>query len=174
VRFGAAIGGLAINGRDKLTIVTHPNVSAFGAWAEQLIAESTGKLGKGIIPIEGEALGSVHDYDNDRVFVYVGANLPKAAAGVEDKLRALESAGHPVIRLAMNDGFDIGEQFYHWEIATAAAGSVLEINAFDQPNVQESKDNTVALLDQFHTKGSIEELKASVSSPAFDVTFLAG
>ncbi len=80
VRFGAAIGGLARNGRDKLTIVTHPAVKAFGAWAEQLIAESTGKMGKGIVPIEGEALGVPDDYGDDRVFVYVGANLPGPAA----------------------------------------------------------------------------------------------
>ncbi len=174
LRFGAALGALALQGRDKLTIVTHPSVAAFGAWAEQLIAESTGKLGKGIIPIEGEALGPVHDYGRDRVFVYVGANLPNPAAGIEDKLHALEAAGHPVIRLAMNDCYDLGEQFYQWEIATAAAGSLLGINAFDQPNVQESKDNTVALLEQFHTKGSIDALKVDVASSAFDITYLAG
>jgi transaldolase/glucose-6-phosphate isomerase len=173
VRFGAAIGGLAVNGRDKLTIVTHPAVGAFGAWAEQLIAESTGKLGKGIIPIEGEALGQPTDYGADRVFVFVGANLPMANT-VEEKLRPLEQAGHPVIRLAMNDHYDLGEQFYLWEIATAAAGSVLEINAFDQPNVQESKDNTVALLAQFHDKGSMEEPKPDVDAAAFDVTYLDG
>ncbi len=143
VRFGAAIGGLARNGRDKLTIVTHPAVKAFGAWAEQLIAESTGKMGKGIVPIEGEPLGVPDDYGDDRVFVYVGANLPSPAAETDDKLRALEAAGHPVIRLDMNDAYDVGEQFYLWEIAVAAAGVILGIDAFDQPNVQESKDNTV-------------------------------
>ena len=174
VRFGAAIGGLALNGRDKLTIVTHPEVGAFGAWAEQLIAESTGKLGKGIIPIEGEDLGAPADYGSDRVFVYVGANLPDPAIGLDEKLRAIEAAGHPVIRLAMNDALDLGEQFYLWEIATAAAGSVLNINAFDQPNVQESKDNTVALLEQFHAKGSIDEPKASVDAPHFEIVYLSG
>jgi transaldolase/glucose-6-phosphate isomerase len=174
VRFGAAIGGFALKGRDKLTIVTHPDVAAFGAWAEQLIAESTGKLGKGIVPIEGEALGTTHDYGNDRVFVYVGANLPDPAPRTAQLLQALQDAGHPVIRLAMNDAYDIGEQFYLWEIATAAAGSVLRINAFDQPNVQESKDNTKSLLAQYAEKGSIDEPKASVESTSFDVTFLAG
>ena len=174
VRFGAAIGGYAQNGRDKLTIVTHPDVAAFGAWAEQLIAESTGKLGKGIIPIEGEALGTVHDYGNDRVFVYVGANLPDPAPETAQRLQALQDAGHPVIRLAMNDQYDIGEQFYLWEIATAAAGSVIGIDAFDQPNVQESKDNTKALLEQYHKNGSIDEPKLSVASASFDITFLAG
>ncbi len=174
VRFGAAIGGLAVTGRDKLTIVTHTDVAAFGAWAEQLIAESTGKLGKGIVPIEGEELGRPDDYGNDRVFVYVGCNLPDPAPGVDDKLAALESAGHPVIRLAMNDEYDLGEQFYLWEIATAAAGSILEINAFDQPNVQESKDNTKALLEQYQQTGKIEEPQPNVDGPSFDITLLSG
>jgi transaldolase/glucose-6-phosphate isomerase len=174
VRFGAAIGGLATRGRDKLTIVTHVAVKAFGAWAEQLIAESTGKLGKGIVPIEGEPLGDPKDYSDDRVFVYVGANLPDPEPGVDDKLRALEAAGHPVIRLAMNDRYDLGEQFYLWEIAVAAAGVILGIDAFDQPNVQESKDNTVALLAQYARNGSFDEPKADVEGPAFSVTYLSG
>jgi transaldolase / glucose-6-phosphate isomerase len=174
VQFGAAIGGLAVAGRDKLTIVTHPDVAAFGAWAEQLIAESTGKLGKGIVPIEGEALGTPDDYGNDRVFVYVGSNLPDPAPGTDAKLQALEAAGHPVIRLAMNDEYDIGEQFYLWEVATAAAGSILGINAFDQPNVQESKDNTKALLQQYHDRGTLPTLQVDVDDPQFAVTFLAG
>jgi transaldolase / glucose-6-phosphate isomerase len=174
VRFGAAIGGLAKSGRDKLTIVTHPSVKAFGAWAEQLIAESTGKKGTGIVPIEGEALGDPSDYSNDRVFVYVGSNLPDAPTGVDDKLRALEDTGHPIVRLAMNDPYDVGEQFYLWEIAVAAAGVVLEINAFDQPNVQESKDNTVALLAEYARNGKFDEPSADVEGADFDVTYLSG
>lgn len=174
VRFGAAIGGLAVNGRDKLTIVTHPAVKAFGAWAEQLIAESTGKLGKGIVPIEGETLGKPENYADDRTFVYVGANLPNPENGVDEKLRALEAAGHPIIRLDMNDSYDLGEQFYLWEIGVAAAGVILGINAFDQPNVQESKDNTVALLEQYSRNGSFDEPKAEVDGPAFSVTYLTG
>jgi transaldolase/glucose-6-phosphate isomerase len=174
VRFGAAIGGLAVKGRDKLTIVTHPSVEAFGAWAEQLIAESTGKSGKGILPVEGEPLAGPDDYGNDRVFVYVGHNLPNPANGTDDKLRALEAAGHPVIRLAMNDAYDIGEQFYLWEIATAAAGSILAIDAFDQPNVQESKDNTKALLAEYASKGSFQEPAPTVKNDALDITLLSG
>jgi transaldolase/glucose-6-phosphate isomerase len=174
VRFGAAIGGLARSGRDKLTIVTHVSVKAFGAWAEQLIAESTGKIGKGIVPIEGEPLGTPQDYSDDRTFVYVGANLPDPEPGIEEKLQALESAGHPVIRLAMNDRYDLGEQFYLWEIAVAAAGVILGINAFDQPNVQESKDNTVALLAQYARNGSFDEPKPDVQGPNFSVTYLSG
>ncbi len=174
VRFGAAIGSLGVNGRDKLTIITHPDVAAFGAWAEQLIAESTGKLGKGIVPIEGEEIGTHDVYGHDRVFVYVGSNLPDPAPGVDEKLHDLENAGHPVIRLAMNDEYDLGEQFYTWEIAVAAAGSILGINAFDQPNVQESKDNTKALLEQYAQHGSIPEPAVSVTGDRFDVTYLAG
>lgn len=173
-RLGAAFGGLATAGRDKLTIVAHPDVKAFGAWAEQLIAESTGKRGKGIVPIAGEALGDPSAYSDDRLFVYVGANLPDPQPGVDEKLRALESAGHPVIRLAMNDEYDLGEQFYLWEVAVAAAGVILGIDPFDQPNVQESKDNTVALLKEFAAKGSFDEPKPNVQSDAFDVTYLSG
>jgi transaldolase / glucose-6-phosphate isomerase len=174
VRLGAAFGGLAVKGRDKLTIVTHPDVKAFGAWAEQLIAESTGKRGKGIVPIEGESLGKPDDYSDDRLFVYVGANLPDPERGVDEKLTALEAAGHPVIRLAMNDDYDLGEQFYLWEVAVAASGVILGINAFDQPNVQESKDNTVALLKAYAQKGSFDEPTPSVQNHAFDVTYLSG
>jgi transaldolase/glucose-6-phosphate isomerase len=174
VRFGATIGGLAQNGRDKLTIITHPQVRAFGAWAEQLIAESTGKLGRGIVPIEGEPLGEPTDYSDDRVFAYVGANLPGPDPGVDDKLRALEAAGHPAIRLEMNDPYDLGEQFYLWEIAVAAAGVILGIDAFDQPNVQESKDNTVALLAEYARNGKFDEPAANVQGLDFSVTYLSG
>ncbi|MBV9148600.1 MAG: bifunctional transaldolase/phosoglucose isomerase, partial [Candidatus Eremiobacteraeota bacterium] len=174
VRFGAAIGSLAKSGRDKLTIVTHPQIEAFGAWAEQLIAESTGKLGKGIVPIEGEPLGAPSSYGDDRVFVYVGSGLPDADSATESALATLEDAGHPVIRLAMNDPYDVGEQFYLWEIATAVAGSIIGINAFDQPNVQESKDNTKALLAEKDKKGSFTEPAVNISSEALDVTFLSG
>ena len=174
VKFGAAIGALAQAGRDKLTIVTHPSVRAFGAWAEQLIAESTGKDGKGILPVEGEPLGSPEVYGADRVFVYVGESLPDPDAKTEERLRALQAAGHPVIRLAMNDTYDVGEQFYLWEIATAAAGSLLGIDAFDQPNVQESKDNTKSLLKEYAEKGTFDEPSAKVSTDAFDISFLSG
>lgn len=173
VRFGAAIGALAKQGRDKLTILTHPSVRAFGAWAEQLIAESTGKSGIGIVPVEGEPLGEVGAYGEDRVFVYVGATLP----GDDDagaRACELEAAGHPVIRLAMSDAYDIGEQFYLWEIATAAAGAVLGIDAFDQPNVQESKDNTKRLLAEYAQKGGFGEPEPRVTSSDAQIFPLAG
>ena len=176
VKFGAAIGSLAKAGRDKLTIVTHPALSAFGYWAEQLLAESTGKMGTGIVPIEGEPLGSPQVYGSDRQFVFVGDRLPNTPKDLEDKLAALEAAGHPVIRLVMDDIYDIGEQFYLWEIATAAAGSVLGIDAFDQPNVQESKDNTKRLLDELaksHQK-TFPEPKPDLTSEAAKVIAISG
>jgi transaldolase/glucose-6-phosphate isomerase len=174
VRFGAAIGALAKGGRDKLTIVAHPAVTAFGAWAEQLIAESTGKSGTGIVPIDGEAPGGDDAYGNDRVFVYVGAGLPGEPESVAPWLAALEEASHPVIRLAMSDALDIGEQFYLWEIATAAAGAVLGIDAFDQPNVQESKDNTKRLLAEFAAEGRFTEAPPAVQTPDALVFALSG
>jgi transaldolase/glucose-6-phosphate isomerase len=174
VRFGAALGALAKRGRDKLTIVTHPAVRAFGTWAEQLIAESTGKSGTGIVPVEGEPLGEPRNYGEDRLFVYVGLGLPGADADDERKLAALEAAGYPVIRLRMCDTLDLGKMFYLWEIATAAAGAVLRIDAFDQPNVQESKDHTKRLLAEFAGAGAFAEPQAAVSTELADVIPLAG
>jgi transaldolase/glucose-6-phosphate isomerase len=174
LRFGAAIGALQKKGRDKLTIVTHPKITAFGAWAEQLIAESTGKSGTGIIPIEGEPLGAPGVYGEDRVFAYVGAGLEGSDDGDEAKLDALEAAGHPIIRLRMTDVFDIGEMFYTWEVATAAAGSIIGIDAFDQPNVQESKDNTKRLIAEFTQAGKFSEPKAAFSTDDILVMPLSG
>jgi transaldolase/glucose-6-phosphate isomerase len=174
LRFGAALGSLAKNGRDKLTIFTHPAVRAFGAWAEQLVAESTGKSGKGIVPIEGEPLGAVGAYGNDRMFAYVGAGLPGDDAQTTALLDELETAGHPVMRLTMTDTLDIGEQFYTWEIATAAAGAVIGIDAFDQPNVQESKDNTKRLLEEYRTNGAFSEPQPRIHSGDLLIFPLAG
>jgi len=179
VRFGAALGALANGGRDKLTIVTHPTIAAFGAWCEQLVAESTGKLGKGIVPLENEMLGAPAAYGDDRVFVYVGDGLPDGAHGealarTHAALDALESAGHPVIRLGMSDATDIGAQFALWEIATATAGAVLGIDAFDQPNVQESKDNTKRILEEYASSGKMSEASPAVRTPNVDVVPLAG
>jgi hypothetical protein len=139
-----------------------------------LIAESTGKSGTGIIPIEGEPLGEPGVYGTDRVFVYVGLGLPGADADDEKKLDALEAAGHPVIRLRMRDTLDLGAMFYLWEIATAAAGSILQIDAFDQPNVQESKDNTKRLLAEFGTAGKFSEPAPAVTTEFANVIPLSG
>jgi transaldolase/glucose-6-phosphate isomerase len=182
VRFGAAIGTLAKRGRDKLTIVAHPALAAYGTWAEQLIAESTGKSGVGIVPVEGETLGLPAEYSDDRVFVYVGEGLPAGphipgqmdAGTIATRLEALSAAGHPVIRLSMNDTYDIGEQFALWEIATATAGAVLGIDPFDQPNVQESKDNTKRLLAQYASSGAFSEPAPRLQTEAAQVIPLAG
>jgi glucose-6-phosphate isomerase len=149
---GAVLGAAAVSGRDKCTIVCSPRVATLGMWLEQLLAESTGKDGKGIVPVEGEPLGPPDRYGSDRLFVHVkveGDHDP----GQEAALEALRAAGLPVLQLEMADRYDLGGEFLCWEVATAAAGAILGINPFDQPNVQESKDNTKAALERFVRSG---------------------
>jgi glucose-6-phosphate isomerase len=152
VALGVALGGLARSGRDKLTLVIDPEIAALGPWLEQLLAESTGKRGKGIVPVEGEPLGAPDAYDDDRVFVRIrlaGSSGPAAAADgtpADELLESLETAGHPVIRLTLGDAIDIGGEFVRWEVATAIAGAVLDVDPFDQPNVEEAKELTRRLL----------------------------
>lgn len=163
VRLGAALGELAKQGRDKVTFVTSPAISDLGAWMEQLIAESTGKEGKGIIPIDDESLGRPEVYGNDRFFAYIRyAEAPDAQQ--DAKIAALEKAGHPVVRIELADLINLGEEFFMWEIATAIAGSILGINAFDQPNVQESKDYTKSFLDDFKRTGWLPEENPIITS----------
>jgi transaldolase / glucose-6-phosphate isomerase len=144
-RLGAVLGEAALGGRDKLTFVLSPGVSSFGLWAEQLLAESTGKDGKGIVPVVGETLGAPEVYGTDRLFVAI------TLAGEEDRdtasrLEALETAGHPVVRLSIPSRAALGGEFFRWEFATAVAGAILRVNPFDQPNVAESKRNTERVL----------------------------
>ena len=149
---GLAIGTLARGGRNKLTFVIDPEIAAFGAWVEQLIAESTGKHGTGIVPIDQEPLGTMAAYSDDRVFVRIrlaGSKGPAAAADgtpADQLLGHLEAAGHPVITVRVADPIDLGGEFVRWEVATAIAGAVLGIDPFDQPNVEESKQLTRRLL----------------------------
>jgi transaldolase/glucose-6-phosphate isomerase len=145
LRLGAALGANARAGRDKLTLVLDPRLEAFGLWIEQLVAESTGKEGKGIFPVVGEELGAPADYGRDRLFVRLSLK-GRADAGVDAKLAALEAAGHPVARLELADELDLGAQFFLWEVATAAAGFFLGVDPFDQPDVQSAKDRTKDLL----------------------------
>ncbi|MGA9773143.1 MAG: bifunctional transaldolase/phosoglucose isomerase [Blastocatellia bacterium] len=152
-RLGTILGTLANAGRDKLTLSTSPDIASLGLWIEQLIAESTGKEGKGIIPIAGETLGAPSVYGNDRLFVHI--SIGPVDADTDGKLKALEAAGHPVVRRTLNDPLDLGEEFYVWELATAVAGKILGINPFDQPNVQESKDNTKRLLEEYKKNGAL-------------------
>ncbi len=135
---GAVLGEAALAGRDKLTLVLPTPLASLGYWIEQLIAESTGKEGRGIVPIEGEALAPPELYGNDRIFVAIGDH---------PALGPLESAGHPIVRIPYSDPYQLGDEFLRWEFATAVAGSVLSINPFDQPNVQEAKDTTARILD---------------------------
>ncbi len=161
-QLGAALGALARSGRNKLTLVTPEPIDSLGLWIEQLIAESTGKEGSGILPVAGERLGGPEVYGNDRVFVYLGKpGFASTESGA--RLRALVYAGHPVVVREVADPLDLGREFFLWEFATAIAGELLEINPFDQPNVQESKDNTERLLAEFEREGrfSEQELLAS-------------
>ena len=148
---GAVMGRLATQGRNKVTLIASPKVATFGYWVEQLIAESTGKEGKGIVPVEGEPVGKPAVYGDDRLFIYIrlDADPPNRA------IQALEKAGHPVVTLTLRDKLDLGGEFLRWEIATAIAGSILGIDAFDQPNVQESKDNTRKVLATFKSRGKL-------------------
>ncbi|MBI5828936.1 MAG: bifunctional transaldolase/phosoglucose isomerase, partial [Chloroflexi bacterium] len=151
---GAALGTLASAGRDKVTFVTSPVISTFGLWAEQLIAESTGKEGRGILPVALEPLMGVGDYGNDRLFAYLRLDGDDNRAP-DDHVAALERAGQPVIRLTLRDRYDLGAEFFRWEFATAIAGALLGIHPFDQPNVQESKDNTAAVLREAQATGQM-------------------
>ena len=154
VMLGIVLGTAAKTGRDKVTIITSPAISDLGAWLEQLLAESTGKQGHGIIPVDREHLASPETYGNDRVFAYLRfESAPDAAQ--DAKVAALEKAGQPVIRIAVQDTYDLGQEFFRWEIATAVAGSIIGINAFNQPDVEASKIETRKLTDRYEKSGSL-------------------
>jgi len=151
---GIILGTAASSHRDKVTIITSPDIFDLGAWLEQLLAESTGKSGKGIIPVDREQVSQPEAYGNDRVFVYVHTRHATDVA-VEAKVNALEKAGHAVVRIAMADTYDLGAEFFRWEIATAVAGAVIGINAFNQPDVEASKVATRTLTAAYEQTGSL-------------------
>lgn len=162
VQLGLILGTAANAGRDKITFFTSPATYDMGAWFEQLIAESTGKQGKGITPVDLEEIASPARYGDDRVFAYVrleGADN----ARLDDAVEKLEKAGQPVVRLAMRDVYDAAEQFFTWEIATAVAGSVIGINAFNQPDVEAAKIETRRLTEEYEKSGKLPE-----QTPIFD------
>jgi len=161
LKLGAILGACANDGRDKLTLVTDQKLSALGLWIEQLIAESTGKEGKGIVPIANEPVGKPVSYAEDRLFVSISLGSQDDQCLAE--LNELVGAGHPVVYRALNDLYDLGGDFFVWELATAFAGWRLGINPFDQPNVQESKDATRELLADFARDGSLREQPQVVS-----------
>jgi transaldolase / glucose-6-phosphate isomerase len=166
VVLGAIMGTLANRGRDKVTIITSPAIFDLGAWLEQLLAESTGKQGKGLIPVDRERLGAPDAYGNDRLFAYIrldkGAD-PKQDAAVD----ALEKAGHPVVRIALADTYDIGQEFFRWEVATAVAGSIIGIDAFNQPDVEAAKVEARKLTNEYEQKGSLPAEKPIIEDGGF-------
>jgi transaldolase/glucose-6-phosphate isomerase len=155
IRLGVTLGALATKcGRDKITVIASPALASIGAWLEQLIAESTGKHGKGLVPVDGEPLGDPDVYGDDRVFVHVRLS---GSDDLSAKLKALEAKGHPVVRITIGDSYQLGQICYLWEMAIAAAGAVIGINPFDQPDVEASKNKTRELTDQYEKSGALPE-----------------
>jgi transaldolase/glucose-6-phosphate isomerase len=164
VVLGTILGVLGNQGRDKVTIITSPGIFDLGAWLEQLIAESTGKVGKGLIPVDRESIGSPQVYGADRVFVYL--RLESGADAAQDKaVDTLEDAGQPMVRIAVEQAYNLGEEFFRWELATAVAGSILGINAFNQPDVEASKVATRALTSAYEKSGKLPD-----EAPLFEGT----
>ena len=159
---GAVMGTMARKGRDKLTLVTSPSSSSFGLWVEQLIAESTGKEGKGIIPIAGEPQVAPELYGDDRLFVYMRLGQDYNSE-TDDAIQQIESSGQPVVRLDLRDKYDLGAEFFRWEFATSVAGAILGINPFDQPNVQAAKDMTEKVLGQYQASGRLPQIGATMT-----------
>lgn len=154
VALGVVIGEAALAGRDKLTILASPGISPLGAWLEQLVAESTGKNGTAVIPVDLEPEGDPSTYGADRLFVYVRlASAPDAAQ--DTFVEQLNLAGQPVVQIDVRDAYTLGQEFFRWEIATAVAGAVLGINPFDQPDVEASKIKTRVLTDAFEQEGAL-------------------
>jgi transaldolase / glucose-6-phosphate isomerase len=154
VILGTILGVAANHGRDKLTIITSPGIFDLGAWLEQLIAESTGKIGKGIIPVDRETLAKPAAYGSDRVFAYLRLTS-KPNKSQDAAVAALEKAGHPVVRIALSNVYSLGQEFFRWEIATAVAGSIIGINAFNQPDVEASKVETRKLTSEYEMTGKL-------------------
>ena len=154
LQLGALLGAAALSGRDKVTLIAPPPVGGLGLWVEQMIAESLGKEGRGIVPVAGEPLLDPDCYGDDRLFVFVET---PSSGDLRPGVSRLEQFGHPVARLQLRDRRDLGAEFYRWEYATAVAGSILDVHPFDQPDVQGAKDNTDGLLDLFLREGGLPE-----------------
>jgi glucose-6-phosphate isomerase len=156
---GVILGSLAQQGLDKVTLVLSPAIRSFGGWLEQLLAESTGKEGKGLIPVDREPIGRPEVYSPDRLFVCLKAAWDSDEAP-DPMIMALQKSGHPVVRILLSDPLDLAGEFFRWELAAATAGAVLQVNPFDEPNVTESKENTAKLIETFQATGDFP------SSPA--------
>jgi transaldolase/glucose-6-phosphate isomerase len=159
---GAIMGTLGLAGQDKITIYSSPSISTFGNWVEQLIAESTGKEGRGLLPVTGSTIGKPHDYATDRLFVYLRVADDDNAAS-DAGIQTLQQAGQPVVTLHLSDRYALGGEFFRWEYATGIAGKLLNINPFDEPNVTESKQNTSRLLDYYKGNGSLPKTEPIIS-----------
>ena len=168
LQLGAAMGELALVGRDKITFFVSPKAAAFGMWVEQLIAESTGKLGTGILPVVDEAIAEPAFYNNDRLFVYLRL-AGDDNVELDGKVNVLEAAGHPVITIQMDELEDLGQEFFRWEMATASAGSVLKINPFDQPNVESAKVKARELMAEFEQSGHLPVVTPTLDYDDIDV-----
>ena len=168
VQLGLAMGLAGLEGRDKVTILSSKTIADFGAWAEQLIAESTGKEGKGLIPIDGEGIGDVALYRDDRFFIDLRTEGESDAAH-DEKLAALEKAGHPVVRIVLKSIDHIGQEFFRFEMATAVAGAVLGINPFNQPDVEAAKVKTRELTAVFEKNGALPAEEPAMSSAQVDL-----
>jgi glucose-6-phosphate isomerase/transaldolase/glucose-6-phosphate isomerase len=162
---GAVMGSLAKAGRDKVTVMASPALATFGLWVEQLLAESTGKEGAGLIPVAQEPVLTPSAYGNDRLFIYMRLKGDTTTA-LDRHIQALGKAKYPVLRFDLQDRYDLGAEFFRWEFATAVAGHLLRIHPFDQPNVQESKDNTNRVLGTFQSTGHLPELPSSSPTQA--------
>ncbi|HDP99714.1 MAG TPA: glucose-6-phosphate isomerase [bacterium] len=160
-QLGAVMGELAYQGRDKLTLIMSPKIAPFGAWTEQLIAESTGKEDRGILPVDGESLLEPAVYGNDRLFVEMKFDQDPT---YDEKVAALKNAGHPVVTLHLNDEYDLGGEFFRWEMATAIAGYFLKINPFDQPNVEAAKNLAREMVAAYQEQGKLPEQEPSFIS----------
>ncbi|HEY0270951.1 MAG TPA: transaldolase, partial [Sphingomonas sp.] len=153
-QLGVILGAAAVSGRDKLTLVPSPTLKPFGSWLEQLLAESTGKQGKGIVPVDLEPLGEPSAYGNDRLFVHLHLAGDEMSAD-HAKLDAIAAAGQPIVTIKLTDKADIGQEFVRWEIATAVAGALIGIDPFDQPDVEDAKIQTRQLIEAYEASGSL-------------------
>ncbi len=170
-KLGVAIGELAKQGRDKLTFILSPSIASFGDWVEQLIAESTGKEGKGILPVVGEELQEPENYSSDRVFVHLELEPELFQTA---KLKALEQAGYPIINIKIDDLYDLGGQFFTWELAAAVAGYCLGINPFDQPNVESAKGLAREMVAAYKKNGSLPDSRSEKPETLILNNFLSG
>jgi hypothetical protein len=169
---GVTLAALALRGRDKVTLVLSPPIAGFGYWVEQMLAAASGKEGKGLVPVEGEMLGLPAAYGGDRVFVYLRTDEGFDRAQ-DEAVAQLEAAGHPVVRQALRDRYDLGQEFFRWEFATAIAGALLGVNPFDQPSIQQIKETTERLLQDYTRTHALPQPHAILQTETRNVAIVA-